>query len=90
MKKIDFKNIKIFMLDGTEIPEPKLHELVANSLIQAKSTSPIRNMELARKIYTEGEVELLAEDVNAVKNAVAQNTRISAIAEEAILKAIEQ
>ncbi len=89
MKTVNFKDIKVYNLDGTEIPTPNLHESVANAVYRQASASPVRNVELARKIYSEGTVELLAEDMLIVKNAVINTSLIGDCAKIEILKALE-
>lgn len=86
---MNFKEIKLFDLSGTEITNAGLHEVVANLIIKQATNSPIRNMELARKIYSQGEVELTPEDKEMIKNAVINSPTITDIAKEAILKAME-
>ena len=87
--KINFKDIKVYNLDGTEVPEAKLHETVANAIYRQASASPIRNVELARRIYSEGELDISTEDIQIVKNAVNNALTIADGAKVAILKALE-
>lgn len=69
MKKINF-DIKITGLDGKEISDFNTKETVANLIIGSQSKSPVRSLEIARKIFSEGEVELLAEDLLIIKIAL--------------------
>lgn len=69
MKKINF-DIKIIGLDGRELEGFSVKETIANIIIGSQSKSPVRSLEIARKIYADGEVELLAEDLLIVKTAL--------------------
>ena len=89
MTKINFKEIKVTDLSGKEIPDLNIHEIVANVLATRATDKPVRNMELARKIFTEGEIELLTEDLLLVKNAILESKTITDIAKDAILRALE-
>ena len=89
MIKINFKEIKVTDLSGIEIPNLNIHELVANVVAGQSTNSPVRNMELARKIFTDGEIELLSEDALILKNAILADRSLRDIAKEAILKSLE-
>jgi hypothetical protein len=89
MTKIDFKDIKVTDLYGNEISDFKAHEQVANILATRSTNNPVRNMELARKIFTDGEIDLLSEDVLIIKNAIQESKLITDLAKEPILKALE-
>lgn len=89
MKKINFKEIKVTDLAGNEIFNLNLHEIVANAVYRQASNSPIKNVELARKIYSEGEVELSPEEIAIVANAVTNSAMIGDFAKVPVIKALE-
>jgi hypothetical protein len=89
MKKVNFKEIKVLNLAGVEIPDFKAHESVANILASRTTDKPVKSMELARKIFTDGEVDLLTEDLLLIKNAIIESKLLTDIAKDAILKAFE-
>ncbi len=88
MKKINFKDIKLLNFKNEEV-DFQAHEQVANILATRSTQSPVKSMELARKIYTDGEIELLTEDSLLIKNAILESKLITDVAKEAILKALE-
>lgn len=90
MKKINFKGIKITDLDGSGLfPDFKAHQTVAHVLKNAIGNKPVRCMELAKKIYDEGEIDLLSEDLLLIKNTIEETTLLSNIVKVPILKALE-
>lgn len=64
MTKIDFKNIAVTTLDGQKQPFDISKEL--GNAIYARTTD-LGELELAREIYKNGEVELSGEQVETVK-----------------------
>lgn len=89
MKKINFKEVKVTDLKGNELHDLKVHESVGNILASRSTDKPIRSMELARKIFLDGEIELPSEDVLLIRNAILENRQITDLLKSAILKALE-
>lgn len=87
--KINFKEIKLYDLDGTEIPKGNLHETVANAVYRQASNSPIKTVELAQRIYSGGEIELSPDEVSIIRDAVVNSALIGDFAKVPVLKALE-
>lgn len=88
MKKIDF-NFKLTDLSGKEIPDFNVKESVANIIAGGSSRSPVRAMEIARKVFNDGMGEFVSEDIELMKNAILASTQISDLTKEQILKILE-
>lgn len=87
--KINFKEVKVNNLDGSEIPNLNLHEAVANAVYRQASNSPIKNVELAQRIYSAGEIELSPDEVLIIHNAVNNSAMIGDFVKVPVLKALE-
>ena len=88
MKLVNF-DFKITDLGGKPIEDFNTKEQVANIVAGGATNHPVRMTEIARKIYTEGKIELLAEDEEKVKQAILANQRISDLVKSQVLLAIE-
>lgn len=89
MKKINFKNIKVTDLSGNEMSNLNLHEIVANAVYRNASNSPIKNVELARRIYADGEIELTPEEISVIIDAVTNSAMIGDFAKVPIIEALQ-
>ena len=87
MKKINF-NFKLKDLAGKDIDVFNVKEAVANALIGQSTRNPIRNMELAKKIYNDGEIELPSEDIEIIKNAILINDQITDLVKSQIIEVL--
>lgn len=90
MKKINFKKIKVIDLSEKIVENFKAHEVVGNILATRATTSPVRSIELARKIFKDGIAELPSEDVLLIRNAVLECQTITDIAKAAIITELDK
>lgn len=63
-------DFKVIGLDGKEAETYNVKESVANIIASGSTSHPVRMAEIARKIFTEGKIDLLAEDLVKVRSAI--------------------
>lgn len=85
MKKVDFRAIEIENIAG-EIEKVDLAKVLGNAMFGQAKTFEV--VELARKIWKEGEVELTAEDVKILEEQI-PNIFPTYIVKTALLNAIK-
>ena len=88
MKKINFK-IKIKDLAGKEIEGYNAQQAVANIIASGQSKSPIRTIEIARKIFNDGTIELPSEDVLLVRNTIMESKNLTDLVKAQVLELLE-
>ena len=85
MKKVDFRAIEIENIAG-EIEKVDLAKVLGNAMFGQAKTFEV--VELARKIWKDGEVELTAEDVKILEEQI-PNIFPTYIVKTALLNAIK-
>jgi len=85
MKKVNF-DFRLKDLAGNDIESFNIKEQVANIIAGTSSRSPIRSMEIARKIFNDGEIELPSEDIEIIRNAILINDQITDLVKSQILE----
>jgi hypothetical protein len=89
MKTINF-NIKIKDLAGKPIENFNTKEQVANALVTGQSSSPIRTVEIARKVFKDGRVDLTNEDQLLLKNILTGTSRFTDLVKAQVLELFEK
>ena len=88
MKTLNF-NFEITDMSDKPISEYIVKEAVGNLLASQATAKPIRAMEIAKKIYKEGIIELTTEDILLVQTAIEQSKTITDLVKAQLLKALE-
>ena len=81
--KIDFRKIEVVLLDGTK-NQIDVSKLLGNSIFN--NTPDLGELEIARDIYKNGEVDLTPEQAESVKKYVSLSP---AFATDATIKALD-
>lgn len=82
--QIDFRKIPVLKIDGTK-EQTDLSKPVGNLIYD--QTGDISEMDLAKKIYYEGEVDLSPEQLESIRSIVSQ-TKIKAYIKISLLEAL--
>lgn len=88
MKTVNF-DFKVKNLSGTPVEDFNTKEQVANILASGSTHSPVKMMEMARKIYNDGSIELLSEDFNKLREAILNTNRLTDLAKAQILEVLD-
>lgn len=83
--QIDFRKIPVLKIDGTK-EQTDLSKPVGNLIYD--QTGDISEMDLAKKIYYEGEVDLSPEQLESIRSIVSQ-TKIKAYIKISLLEALK-
>ena len=88
--KISF-DFDLLDLSGKEIPNSNMGKLVANALAgsQQKGTKALKFMEIARKLYSEGKVDVDFADYSDLKTFIENDANLPVISQAQILEAME-
>jgi hypothetical protein len=88
MKTVKF-DFKLIDLDGTIIEAFDVKKEIANMMASSAHPNFMRVMEIAKVIYSNGEVELVSEDVELIKAIISSNDRITALVKEQLTNALK-
>jgi len=77
------KNLKD--LAGKNIPDTNLSGFAANSVLDAKTSNPIKNLEMARTLFTSKEITVDSSDYSLIYKAVEADERMKTLAKGQIL-----
>lgn len=89
MKKLNF-NFKFTDLEGKELDAISVKENMANILWLGNTANPVKFIEIARKIYTDGEIELSSEDIELVRKAIVSSNTVYDWVKEQLIKSIDK
>ncbi|WP_278719457.1 hypothetical protein [Bacteroides caecimuris] len=85
IKKIDFRKISVLKIDGTK-EQMDLSKPVGNLIFE--QTGDIGEMDLAKKIYYEGEVALQSQQLESIRLIISQ-AQIKAYLKVPLLEALK-